>query len=127
MKQRKAKRERRVAGQRKTHVPDAADCLSKEPRTSKEQTDRAWVNPEPPNKIEVELEGFCFVIERTGVPRERFYSVKELAEKWGVSRDTIRRRFANEPGVIVISNSVGDRPYRTLRIPPDVADRVRNK
>jgi hypothetical protein len=63
----------------------------------------------------------------TGVPQERFYSVRELAEEWGVSRDTIRRRFANEPDVIVISNSVGNRPYRTLRIPASVVDRVRNK
>jgi hypothetical protein len=64
MKQREAKRKRRVARQRKTHVPDAADCLSMEPRTSNEQTDRAYVNSEPAKKIRVQLEGFYFVVER---------------------------------------------------------------
>jgi hypothetical protein len=60
--------------------------------------------------------------------RETPYTVKELAEKWGVSPDTIRRRFSDEPDVIVISTpSPGKRPYRTMRIPPGVADRVRNK
>lgn len=77
MKQRRAKRERRVAGQRKTHVPDAADCLSKEPRTSNEQTDRAYVNSEPVNEIKFELEGSClrfyFVIERDA---NNFFNVK---------------------------------------------------
>jgi predicted DNA-binding transcriptional regulator YafY len=62
-----------------------------------------------------------------GISHEKLYTVNELAAEWGLSPDTIRRRFANERGVIVISNSKpGKRPYRTLRIPPSVADRVRN-
>jgi hypothetical protein len=66
--------------------------------------------------------------DSTGVPQERHYDVKELAEQWGVSCDTIRRRFANEPGVIVICNShPGKRRRRIIRIPASVADRVRNK
>jgi len=60
--------------------------------------------------------------------RAKIYTVRELAEEWGVSCDTIRRRFASEPGVIVICNSKpGKRPYRTLRIPQSVSDRVKNK
>lgn len=56
------------------------------------------------------------------------YTVKELSILWGLSADIIRRRFATEPGVIVISNSKpGKRPYRTLRIPQTVLDRVKNK
>jgi hypothetical protein len=59
---------------------------------------------------------------------EKHYTVKELAIEWRLSTDVIRRRFANEPGVIVISNSKpGKRPYSTLRIPQSVVDRVRNK
>lgn len=59
---------------------------------------------------------------------EKYYSAKELALQWGVSTDVIRRRFADEPGVIVISNSKpGKRPYRTLRIPQSVIDRIRKK
>jgi hypothetical protein len=59
---------------------------------------------------------------------EPYYTVAEIAEQWRVSPDTVRRLFENEPGVIVISNSKpGKRPYRTLRIPQSVVDRVRNK
>jgi hypothetical protein len=58
----------------------------------------------------------------------KYYTVTELAIEWGLSTDVIRRRFVDEPGVIVISSSrPGRRPYRTLRIPQSVAERVRNK
>jgi hypothetical protein len=61
-------------------------------------------------------------------PEEQIFTVQELAECWKVSRDFIHRRFVNEPGVIVLNNSKpGKRPYRTLRIPQSVANRVRNK
>jgi hypothetical protein len=59
---------------------------------------------------------------------EDVYSPIELAKKWGVSPDIVRRRFAKEPGVLVICNSrPGKRPYRTLRIPQSVLDRCKNK
>ena len=60
--------------------------------------------------------------------REKVYTVAELAYEWRVSAELIRRRFAREPGVIVISNSrPGKRQRRTLRIPASVAERVKNK
>lgn len=60
--------------------------------------------------------------------KEQVFTVQELAKRWRVSSDFIHRRFVNEPGVIVLNNSkAGKRPYRTLRIPESVADRVRNK
>jgi hypothetical protein len=48
----------------------------------------------------------------------------------GVSRDTVRRMFADEPGVIDLgrrNNTKGKRRYRVLRIPSAVVDRVLNR
>jgi hypothetical protein len=48
----------------------------------------------------------------------------------GVSRDTVRRMFAAEPGVIDLgrrNNTKGKRRYRVLRIPSAVVDRVLNR
>jgi hypothetical protein len=59
---------------------------------------------------------------------EEYLTVKQLANEWKLSADVVRRRFIDEPGVIVISNSKpGKRPRRTLRIPRSVADRVGKK
>ena len=56
---------------------------------------------------------------------ERHYSVDELAELWGLSGDSVRRLFLNEPGVVVFFKyRPGRRTYRTLRIPESVAQRV---
>ena len=46
---------------------------------------------------------------------ERHYTVSEVASLWSLSRDSVRRIFRREPGVLVI----GDR-YATLRIPESV-------
>jgi transcriptional regulator GlxA family with amidase domain len=55
---------------------------------------------------------------------ERHYSVAELAQQWNLSRDTIRRMFENEPGVVVFQRPKRNkRIYRTLRIPESVAKR----
>jgi hypothetical protein len=85
MKQRKAKRERCVASERKTHVFNAADCLSKEPRSPKEQTDRADSNSEPVKEMSVALAGFCFVIERDA---NNFFNVK-FVDRRGQTVDPI--------------------------------------
>jgi hypothetical protein len=57
---------------------------------------------------------------------ERHYSPAELGEMWGLSADSIRRVFENEPGVFVFENPArsSDRRFRTLRIPESVALRV---
>jgi hypothetical protein len=70
-------------------------------------------------------------------PRERHFSVVDLATNWNMSQDMIRRLFTNEPGVIRISRktSTHERPPRhtgrgrprewcMLRIPESVAQRV---
>jgi hypothetical protein len=57
---------------------------------------------------------------------EQFRTVAEVAEMLGVSKDTVRRLFANEPGVIDLgcrTATRGKRRYRVLRIPSAVVAR----
>lgn len=57
---------------------------------------------------------------------EKHYSPADLAKAWGVSAETVRQIFRNEPGVLRLGTN-GDkrvRGYVTLRIPQAVAVRV---
>jgi hypothetical protein len=57
---------------------------------------------------------------------EQFRTVAEVAEMLGVSTDTVRRLFANEPGVIDLGQCETtrcERRYRVLRIPSAVVAR----
>jgi hypothetical protein len=57
---------------------------------------------------------------------EQFRRVAEVAEMLGVSKDTVRRLFSNEPGVIDLGPrqaARGKRRYRVLRIPSAVVAR----
>ncbi len=61
---------------------------------------------------------------------ERHYSPSELAVAWGLSPDTIRALFEDEPGVLVMGDAKGTkrkRRYRTIKIPQSVAVRVKNR
>jgi hypothetical protein len=57
------------------------------------------------------------------------YSPVELAEAWGVSVQTIRDLFKSEAGVLKIGKSGTKyrRPYFTLRIPEEIAQRVHRR
>ena len=59
------------------------------------------------------------------------YTVKELASEWHLSPDKIRELFRNEPGVVKLKDDNAykkrKRPYVTLRIPPEVAARVKRR
>jgi hypothetical protein len=57
---------------------------------------------------------------------ERHFTPQELAETWGVSVETIRVIFRDEPGVLKIGpdGTRFKRGYKTLRIPESVAERV---
>ena len=56
---------------------------------------------------------------------EENLTVAEIARVLNVSRDTVRRMFINEPGVINVGpENTRKRPYRVLRIPRDVLKRV---
>jgi hypothetical protein len=61
---------------------------------------------------------------------ERHYSPAEIAERWSLSPDAIRKLFEKEPGVLVIGSTVsgrGKRHYTTLRIPESVVERVHRR
>lgn len=60
---------------------------------------------------------------------EKHYSVAELAKLWQLSKNTIRRMFENEPGVLKWGSGEGrfKRRYQTLRIPESVAARVHHQ
>ena len=59
------------------------------------------------------------------------YTVAQLAAEWGFSTDKIRELFRNEPGVLKLKDDNAakkrKRSYVTLRIPPEVAQRVKRR
>lgn len=60
---------------------------------------------------------------------EYHYTVEQAARILNLSRDSVRRLFMSEPGVIVIESPRKryKRTYRTLRIPASVFGRVYNR
>jgi methylphosphotriester-DNA--protein-cysteine methyltransferase len=58
---------------------------------------------------------------------EQHFSAAELAERWKLDQNTVRRLFRDEPGVLLIGNprtTRHKRAYTTLRIPASVVERV---
>jgi hypothetical protein len=56
---------------------------------------------------------------------EQYLTVEAVATMLNISRDTVRRMFVSEPGVINVGPSHGaGRRYRVLRIPLGVLKRV---
>jgi hypothetical protein len=56
---------------------------------------------------------------------EQFLSIAEVADMLNISRDTVRRMFGSEPGVINVGpRHVAGRRYRILRIPRSVLNSV---
>jgi len=65
-------------------------------------------------------------------PTERSdYTVAQLAAEWNLSTDKIRSMFRYEPGVVKLSDKKAGakrkRVYVTLRIPVEVAQRVKQR
>lgn len=60
---------------------------------------------------------------------QEFFTVDEVAKMLKVSRDTVSRRFENEPGVIDLGVPTRryKRRYRVLRIPAAVLNRFLHK
>jgi hypothetical protein len=59
---------------------------------------------------------------------EDHFTPDSLADKWGVSAETVRIIFRNEPGVLRITQpGLGKRKYVLLRIPESVAVRVHKR
>jgi excisionase family DNA binding protein len=57
---------------------------------------------------------------------EKHYTVDQVAEIWNISRDSVRRLFLSEDGVLRITRPGNryKRTYTTLRIPESVLHRV---
>ena len=57
---------------------------------------------------------------------EEHFTVKQIAQKWGMSPVAVRRLFRNEPGVLRFGREKEGhtRQYVSLRIPATVVDRV---
>ena len=51
---------------------------------------------------------------------EKHYRIKELADLWGFSENTIIKLFSNEDGVLRLESPTGKRKYATLSIPETV-------
>ncbi len=84
--------------------------------------------PEQSGTGSTRLEDACSSV--SSLLDERHYTVGELAERWNLSSDTIRRLFENETGVLVLGESGmkrGKRRYTTLRIPESIAKRVHRR
>jgi hypothetical protein len=60
---------------------------------------------------------------------EQFYTVAEAAKILKVSRDTITKMFADQPGIVDLGSPerLHKRRYRVLRIPHAVFNRVIHK
>ena len=63
------------------------------------------------------------------VANERHFTVDEIAADWNLSRDTIRRVFINEDGVLRLSRpgTRYKRAHMTLRIPESVKWKVHRR
>lgn len=67
-------------------------------------------------------------LEQSNIMAERHYTPDELAELWGVSAETVRSLFRDEPGVLRISQpNDGKRKYVLMRIPHSIAERVHKR
>ena len=57
------------------------------------------------------------------------YSIKTLAQRWGVSREKVRRMMKREPDVLIFANdpTPGTRTYARYSIPGAVAKRVERR
>jgi hypothetical protein len=61
---------------------------------------------------------------------EEHFTASELAERWKLDPDTIRKIFRDEPGVLQFTSGKKTRYrkcYITLRIPASVAERVHRR
>jgi len=62
-----------------------------------------------------------------GDPLEEHYSLKEIAQKWGVDYETVRKEFIDRDGVLILGDhdrKDGKRSYLTIRVPKSLLDRA---
>jgi hypothetical protein len=103
-----------------TNMTHAADSLADAIKRLKESPKfLEW------GKVPVRNDG----IDVSCLMKDKHYSPDELATLWGVSVDSIRRIFRDEPGVLKMGEKSPKhkRQYLTLRIPESVAERVHTR
>lgn len=80
--------------------------------------------------IKIGMAAETIITPRSSNPAlERHYSVAEIAKIWNLSKSTITKFFADEPGVVKHENTPSKhlRAYCTLRIPESVVVRVHTR
>ena len=79
-----------------------------------------------PKRLEFDINKAALIMPEMLV---KHFKPEELAKMWGVSTETVRAIFRNEPGVLKIGKTGAKykRGYVTLRIPQDVAERVHTR
>jgi hypothetical protein len=58
---------------------------------------------------------------------EDHFSLQEIADKWGVDYETVRKEFIDRDGVLILGDQDrkdGKRPYLTIRVPKSLLDRA---
>jgi hypothetical protein len=62
-------------------------------------------------------------------PTEQHFTAAEVAAIWNLNVETIRQIFRDEPGVVVLQSPIkkSTRPYKTIRIPQTVLERVHRR
>jgi hypothetical protein len=65
-------------------------------------------------------------LKEGATPEKAVLTVAEVAALMGFSHDTITKMFSNEPGVLILERPerMHKRPYRSIRIPRAVYERV---
>ena len=83
----------------------------------------------PTTTLQSSLIGAAVPAADEPAPNERHYTAAAVAELWQFDVETIRRLFENESGVVVLQapTTKGKRPYKTIRIPQSVLDRVHRR
>ncbi len=84
------------------------------------------VSPWPPERP---AQDYDAIPRPDGIEFERHLKVNEIAQMWGCSRETIRRLFQDEPGVVRIGHEETRfrRRYTCLRIPESVMRSVHRR
>jgi hypothetical protein len=57
---------------------------------------------------------------------ERHYRIEELAERWGLGRETIRKMLIDEPGVVRVRLG-RKKTHTTYSVPDSVARRIHQR
>ena len=81
-------------------------------------SDRSLLRPQPIDKDAEMLDNRKFV--------EKHYRIAELAELWGLGRETIRKMLIDEPGVVKIRLG-RKKAHTTYTVPDSVARRIHSR